>query len=68
MLQTGLLNKVRCIICGREVKDWMSLQFVILLLCKYRNRSSVMPANVLAGGKLLILLSLKSIFFSYVKF
>ena len=57
-----MLNKVKCIIVGKETSDWISLQLLILLLCKYKNFSYVKPAKTLAGGKLVIELSLKSIF------
>ena len=62
ILQTGLLNKVKCIIVGNEVSDWISLQLLMLLLCKYKNFSCVKPAKTLSGGKLVIELSLRSIF------
>ena len=67
MLQTGLLNKVKCIMEGSETSDWMSLQLLMLLLCKYKNFSCVRPAKTLAGGRLVMELSLRSIFLRLLK-
>jgi len=65
MLQTGFLKSVRCIILGRATKDCRSFQFVILLLCKYKNLNSFRPSKTDPDGREDNELSLRSSFFRF---
>lgn len=67
ILHTGLLKRVKCNICGNPISDCMWLQLLILLLWRYKNFNYVKPSKTLIGGRETIELSLKSIFFKFLK-
>jgi hypothetical protein len=67
MLHTGLLNKVKCSIYGSPIRDCIWLQLLMLLLWRYKNFNWERPSNTFIGGSDTIELSLRSIFFKFLK-